>query len=54
MSSMRSASSRTKISTWLKFTDFLLDVVQQAPGSGNQYLDAGGTIGSCCRMSTPP
>ena len=40
MSSMRSASSSTRISTLREVHGLLLEVVEQAPGRRDQYLDA--------------
>ena len=40
MSSMRSASSSTRISTWRRSTVFCCDVVEQAAGRGDEDVDA--------------
>ncbi len=44
MSSIRSASSRTRISTCVRLAALLADVVQQAAGRGDQDLDAGAQL----------
>ena len=55
MSSMRSASSRTRISTWPRLTVALADVVEQPAGRGDEDLDAARAAALICgSMGTPP
>ena len=54
MSSIRSASSRTRISTWLEVDRALADVVEQPARRGDEDLDAGEQLLVCGSIGTPP
>ena len=54
MSSIRSASSSTKISTWPRLTLFCSTWSSSRPGVATRISTPARTIGSCWRMSTPP